>query len=54
VRPVIRPSLILLLVLFSLSAALPSIHIAVPVVAFVAAIIINFLIAVRHVRSSTF
>jgi uncharacterized protein (DUF58 family) len=54
VRPVVRPSLVLLLLLFVLGTALPGISTVVPAAAFMLAVVVNFLLARRHVKVAAF
>jgi uncharacterized protein (DUF58 family) len=54
IRPVVRPSLVMLLFLFVAASVVPAIDVSLPISAFVFGVMINFAIAWRHVLGATF
>jgi uncharacterized protein (DUF58 family) len=52
IRPVIRPSLVLLLLLCLASAALPGLNVTLPLLALLVSLLVNVAFAVRHVASA--
>jgi hypothetical protein len=54
IRPVVRPSLVLLGLLLSLSVLLPGVDVTLPLAAFCVALVVNYFLAVRHLRHAQF
>ncbi len=51
-RPLVRPSLVLLLVLCLGAVALPGLNVTLPFIALIVALIVNYLLAYRYVKSA--